>query len=113
MEKVKVSREVANAIEYLLKSASYMDDKGRILSSHSSSNFNWRYDTPANGLNGVSVMKLAEILVNGYEVEETPEEKLVREYQEGLQIGAGHRTHANAIKFTLDTLGIEIEGINV
>lgn len=105
-EKVKVSRALADAIEHNLNSCT----KDRFLKDQAKS---CRWENPINlPLNDITVFELAEILVNGYVIEETPEEILLHEYQEGLRIGAGHRTHANAIKFTLDTLGIEIEGIN-
>jgi len=61
-------------------------------------------------------------LVNGYEVEQTPEEK-VREYYEGLKSSedsleiAGHdgsqfRQGWQSVEKTLDLLGIKIEGVN-
>lgn len=114
MEKVKVSREVADAVEYeiqRLKDCTTLSTKAiKNLILHDSINHSHRGG--AKALNGIPTFDLAEILINGYEVEKTPEEKLLQEYLTGLLVGSGHRTYANAIKFTLDTLGIEIKGIN-
>ncbi|MEC2215100.1 hypothetical protein [Bacillus velezensis] len=63
----------------------------------------------------LDIMTLAAALVNGYEVEKTPEEK-VREYFEKLwadycdtnEIEIAKETIIN----TLDLLGIKIEGVN-
>ena len=67
---------------------------------------------------------LMNALVNGYEVEKTPEEK-VREYYESIERWAkrmreraGHAGESNAlyeltgIETTLNKLGITIEGVN-
>ncbi|PJH95302.1 hypothetical protein C7H81_01755 [Bacillus subtilis] len=75
-------------------------------------------------LNQLDIMTLAAALVNGYEVEETPEER-VRQYYEGVRNSRderylagdieGKRFHAGAlvgISNTLGLLGIEIEGVN-
>lgn len=60
-----------------------------------------------------------EALVNGYVVEETPEEKLIKVYKQYLQstsIGSLDArlfaSKAAGIRETLNILGIEIEGIN-
>ncbi|MCY9052514.1 hypothetical protein MOE90_02250 [Bacillus spizizenii] len=75
-------------------------------------------------LNDLDTLTLAAALVNGYEVEKTPEEK-VREYYEGVKRTRderylagdieGKRFHAGAlvgICNTLGLLGIKIEGVN-
>ncbi|WP_440615156.1 hypothetical protein [Bacillus subtilis] len=75
-------------------------------------------------LNELDIMTLAAALVNGYEVEKTPEEKL-REYYEAVQNlreerylagdTEGKRFHAGAlvgICTTLGIFGIKIEGVN-
>lgn len=59
---------------------------------------------------------LMSALINGYEVEKTPEERL-REYYEWLRkntlhSGSVYSYKANAIGETLDILGITNEGIN-
>ncbi|NRF01228.1 hypothetical protein HRF55_10530 [Bacillus subtilis] len=75
-------------------------------------------------LNQLDIMTLAAALVNGYEVEKTPEEK-VREYYEKTERTRDERQSAgdiegkrfhggvmNGICNTLDLLGIKIEGVN-
>lgn len=75
-------------------------------------------------LNNLTLEYLAAALVNGYETEKTPEEK-VREYFEGVRNSRderylagdieGKRFHAGAlvgICNTLGLLGIKIEGVN-
>ena len=72
-------------------------------------------------LNGIDLPTLMSALVNGYEVELTPEEK-VREYcttvgqafrdrhsDEGASYNSGRLT---GIRTTLTLLGIKIEGVN-
>ncbi|MFD3198869.1 hypothetical protein [Bacillus sp. LR_5] len=65
-------------------------------------------------------MTLAAALVNGYEVEKTPEEK-VRDFYESFNTGFGtfhSETHfrfeeyQRVIKTTLNFLGIKIDGVN-
>ncbi|MCC8352557.1 hypothetical protein [Bacillus sp. AF23] len=77
-----------------------------------------------SALNDLDIMTLAAALVNGYEVEKTPEEK-VREYYEAVRNlreerylagdTEGKRFHAGAlvgIHTTLGIFGIKIEGVN-
>ncbi|MEZ3605418.1 hypothetical protein OB894_01300 [Bacillus subtilis] len=75
-------------------------------------------------INDLDLLTLAAALVNGYEVEKTPEEKL-REYfeetkrtRDGRHLAGdieGKRFHGGAlvgICNTLELLGIKIEGVN-
>ncbi|MDF4197359.1 hypothetical protein [Bacillus subtilis] len=71
-------------------------------------------------LNDLDILTLAAALVNGYEVEKTPEEK-VREFYESFNTGFGtfhSETHfrfeeyQRVIKSTLNFLGVKIEGVN-
>lgn len=58
--------------------------------------------------------ELLSALVNGYTIEQTPEEK-VREYYEDRRLshaGSIADYQADAVKETLNLLGIKIEGIN-
>ncbi|EME72202.1 hypothetical protein OZL92_17440 [Bacillus sonorensis] len=50
-------------------------------------------------------------LINGYEVEKTPEEK-VREYYESYGGSPSAMERKEAVQDTLDLLGIKIEGVN-
>lgn len=54
---------------------------------------------------------LLAALVNGYERELTEEEK-IREVYEGETVGEYEYGYNSGIVFTLDTLGIKIEGVN-
>jgi len=62
-------------------------------------------------LNDLDIMTLAAALINGYEVEKTPEEK-VREYYESYGGSPSAMERKEAVQDTLDLLGIKIEGVN-
>lgn len=59
---------------------------------------------------------------DGYDIERTPEEKVLLEYQSAMKransstiyssVYSANRNYATGIMFTLCTLGIQIEGIN-
>ncbi|QHZ45847.1 hypothetical protein [Bacillus sp. NSP9.1] len=69
----------------------------------------------------IDIMTLAAALINGYEVEKTPEEKVREWFEEEREIGdeyynrgEEHRSQdvVQTIIDTLDILGIKIEGVN-
>ncbi|KRT88671.1 hypothetical protein [Bacillus paralicheniformis] len=62
-------------------------------------------------LNDLDLITLAAALINGYEVEKTPEEK-VREYYESHGGSPSAEERKAAIRETLYKLGIKIEGVN-
>lgn len=74
-----------------------------------------------SGINTIDIMTIAATLINGYEVDKTPEEK-VREYYEKLCDGydraqfnedeGKYLLMKRAVRRTLDDLGIKIEGVN-
>ncbi|WP_142385078.1 hypothetical protein [Cytobacillus massiliigabonensis] len=75
-----------------------------------------------NAFYKVDLETLMSALVNGYEIEKTPEEK-IRDYYYGLkgtecslelrgQSGSQFRQGWQSVRETLDILGITIEGIN-
>ena len=64
-----------------------------------------------SGINTIDIMTLAAALINGYEVEKTPEEK-VREYYESHGGSPSAEERKAAIRETLYKLGIKIEGVN-
>ncbi|MEC1507036.1 hypothetical protein P9D42_15430 [Bacillus haynesii] len=84
-----------------------------------------KVDDPWTGvfscLNDLDLMTLAAALINGYEVEKTPEEK-VREYYEELcdefdcaywsSDEIKYLCKKQAVRETLDKLGMKIEGVN-
>ena len=68
-------------------------------------------------LNTVSFEKMMDIHYKGYELEETPEEKLISLFEKELNISSKYGSEISTgyvlgIQNTLDVLGIEIKGIN-
>ena len=114
-EKVKVKREIAEYIEgYPLEYPKCRDWKNRLLMEHSYQFFSGSYADVS--LKNVSPLGLSKILLYGYEVEETPEEKLAKWYMElekdiKRSYSTYDRGNRDGILRTLNTLGIEIEGI--
>lgn len=123
--KVKVSKEVVEAIEQLRKT---MDDD-RILYATTSPIIDLgifkRKEKPAVlTLREILPMKLATSLVNGYEIEKTPEEEITAEWERLSGVwrmacrynDCGDMRVADAkqsgIKFALDALGIKYKGVN-
>lgn len=114
MEKIKVSREVADFIEDYENSLVSLEgwEDGLII-EHSrvwAESFEGAKEE-AMCMKDVTPLQLSKILIYGYEVEQTPEERLANAYSiKGISdYNRGFRT---AIKYTLDTLGLKIEGIN-
>ncbi|MEC1870383.1 hypothetical protein [Bacillus paralicheniformis] len=72
-------------------------------------------------LNDLDTVTIAAALINGYEVEKTPEEK-VREYYEELirdkrvafdyEEQLSYENMSHAVRETLNRLGMKIEGVN-
>jgi hypothetical protein len=111
MNKVTLPKEVAEELEYALeheRSNSILFAEV-IAGVYEKLHAHFEYDTDS----------LMSALVNGYEVEQTPEEK-VREYYEGykrMEAWRGHDGHdargaVDIIETTLDLLGIKISGVN-
>lgn len=117
-EKQKVSREVAEAIEFLKKEFDYNFEAFMKVSL----NDGWHINKNCISLNKISVEDLAKILINGYEVELTPEEKVLEyfndikqhvEYSEskGEKNKAGEDA-LNIIRDITTILGYVIKGVN-
>jgi Protein of unknown function (DUF1642) len=114
MSKVTVPREVAEAIEYF-KAEEY--ENRDILIRVEEGTFNESYENHVDALQKYSTANYNDLLlalVNGYNVEKTPEEEIrgyyaevidlyTHDYSNGLQVG---------IVYVLDKLGIKIEGVN-
>ena len=64
-----------------------------------------------SGINTIDIMTLAAALINGYEVDKTPEEK-ARGYYESHGGSPSAEERKAAIRETLYKLGIKIEGVN-
>ena len=118
MDKIILSKRVAVALEKAL--SNNFNNKGIVLKTHADILFNedlsrWKGDN-YKYLNELSLEDMAIALYVGYEVEETPEEKIKEHYDvftnkeqfldvfiNGYELG---------VKNTLYELGVEIEGIN-
>lgn len=120
-EKVKVSRGVAEAIEYLLNHKHYGYTKEKLLASHAAmekySKRNWAEG--ARPLNNISLLVLAKILISGYEVEDSPEDILLKEYKSmngactpKTEFGKSAIERRKGFLTALDILGVKIEGVN-
>jgi len=119
MEKVTVSKEVAEAIGFQLSRRSksdLLDAKAKHI------NCGGYFLNSSAVLNDVSLETLAKALYIGYELEKSPE-VMVREYYEGLiaseealesigNSGAQFRQGWQSVRETLHILGIKIEGVN-
>lgn len=105
-EKVKVSQALANAIEFNLGRIS----KDDFLKDQSKAG-SWESDINLP-LNDISLYKLAEILINGYEVEQTPEEQFINWYKGFCPAIPGDAICLEVIHKMIDILGIKIKGIN-
>ena len=107
MEKFKVDKKTFDALEKWkekrinpFKTAMELKSKGSVFISND-----------FLPLNNLDMEQLAKCLIVGYELKETPEEKLLNlykmdssnEYENGIDRG---------IKMTLDILNIKIKGIN-
>ena len=115
-EKLKVSREVADAIEAARKS---MSDEA-LLTYHAeeivTSESFWVAKEIA-ALNQLSPYQLATALLVGYEVEMTSHEAIATEYiasqQDWVNDNCLHsKGFVEGIEFTLNTLGITVKGVN-
>ncbi len=106
MNKIKVSKEVALALDTALK----VMDKEKFFEEHSNK-FHWTLDIYLP-LNQISNWEMAQILINGYEVEETLEEKALAVYKALPSYDYYDCGRRNGIKEILNALDIKIKGIN-
>lgn len=104
-EKVVIKKDQAEDIEELLR----IKSKELIVKQHLNGPGNWIADY--DSLNWMVTDTLIKALYIGYEVEKTPEEKLVEYYKE-LKFNASSADIAFGITETLKILGLKVEGIN-
>lgn len=114
MNKVKLPKEVAEAIAYLRKEG--FSDYSIITSADGKESICSTQFLTINNSFGQDKMhpdEFIKALVNGYEVEETPEDK-VREFfiKYDESNGEYSRGSRNAVVEILDLLNIKIEGVN-
>ncbi|MED2969444.1 hypothetical protein ABE128_13435 [Bacillus subtilis] len=118
--KPTITKEQAEAIE-VLRSTHDLTDEGFLL-EYADVHFGSGSQVPEFGpIANMDLMTLAAALVNGYEVEKAPEEK-VREYHRSLvcdmdralsyEEEGNYRSAIEAVEETLNLLGIKIEGVN-
>lgn len=113
MTKVTLPRDVAKAIESLREISCNNQVIVEAAIGYMSGSNASTIHTYARKSEG-SLNDILSALVNGYEIEQTPEERL-REYYAGLRndrIGGSKYCEANGIFQTLSILGITIAGIN-
>lgn len=117
-EKLKVSREVANAIEYIGKVECDFEEVMELHVSKEWINFS---DERVIALCGLTSRELATALIVGYEVEKTPAEIIKAEYQKAaderkkseddyrIQYLGGYQY---GVQETLRVLELIVEGVN-
>ena len=119
-EKVTVSKEVAEAIETLRSNVgghnlneygiiTYLDNDAQ---RRAYPELNVLYSYYLSGSANGYPVDLMKALINGYEVEKTPEEIIKENYEELCDYDDLDRACKDSFRFVLDTLGIKIEGVN-
>lgn len=120
MTKVKLTREVAEAIEEMRNAGKtnysiLRQAEGAVVTTSYLTLRRWAFDTGGAG----SPDLLMAALTNGYEIEKTPEDA-VREYYEKARATRRYSGYGQSftegrvvgVQHTLDLLGIKIGGIN-
>ncbi|WP_060210224.1 hypothetical protein [Sporosarcina koreensis] len=103
-EKITVTREVAEALAECERN--YISTDITLL-LHAQRGLTGKYAP----LQTLTIGDLAAAMINGYEVEKTPEE-MVREYYGEYDGTYGDIYRRRGIRTTLDMLGIKVEGVN-
>lgn len=112
MEKVTVSKEVAEAIEDVRQYYSKAEIIANIYNGRQGAIYGTNMPTLIEYAKHNGIETLMRALVIGYQVEQTPEER-VREFYESFNAEIMEHVYARtAIRSTLALLGITIEGIN-
>ncbi|MCY7910944.1 DUF1642 domain-containing protein [Bacillus inaquosorum] len=116
--KPTITKEQAEAIDSLRNGKAAWDDED-FLYAYTSADYSTSPEFQP--IASMDLLTLAAALVNGYEVEKTPEEK-VREYHRSLvcdmdralsyEEEGNYRSAIEAVEETLNLLGIKIEGVN-
>lgn len=112
-EKVKVSQEVANALDYSTRNFS----KEAIIAAHVRCPNGWHMDEN-KALKGLYLDVLCQALYIGYTAEKTPEEKVLEyfnAYRNKILNGTAtpiEELVAQAIETTCHLLNVKIKGVN-
>lgn len=122
-DKVKLPKEVAEALSRLCDGNEKQDIFNDLFHAGANTNFTWESKTVYEHFK-FDMFRLAQALVNGYEVEQTPEDKVLERYkryraEQKFHAEKGQREMeqfwegaASGIIDALDDLGIKIEGVN-
>lgn len=105
MEKIKVSKDIDNAIKLYLK---YKNEESMLKERAKGDGF---IGKDFKILNELSVLDLANVLINGYEIELTNEEKLLKLYKQYSTCEMIDEETDVVLK-VLKLLKVEIKGIN-
>lgn len=120
--KVLVSKEVAEFLESNNDGNPYWEDS--LLEQHTLAYINGfkGVKEEAECMKKFTPMVLAKILINGYEVEETPEDLILKEYNRLKNLRIDDSSDGvikneciagmHAMVYTLNTLNIQVKGIN-
>lgn len=121
--KALVTEEQAKAIEFLR--GAYTD--GEIMAMYVEDTLGYiemRHGRDVGCLYNLDALGLATALINGYEVDTTPEEKIKEYYEEALKCHREskyewdvesmqyHSGRIDGVRKTLTILGVDIEGVN-
>lgn len=119
---VKVKKEIVDLINKALNNKKWNYTKSEIYEVHYrmviDKNGKWVDDM--SPLNDVSTKELLAVLFGEYEIEETPEEKILKIYKNYLELkdhfddDVAKQAHGFllGVNFTLQNLNVKIEGIN-
>lgn len=125
MMKALVTEEQARSIEFL-RGVGYSDEK--IMSMYVDDALGYiemQHGRSVGCLYDLDALRFATALVNGYEVEKTPEEKIKEYYEEVLRSQRESQDEADiesaeycsgvidGVTETLTILGVDIKGVNV
>lgn len=113
MEKVKLPKEVADALKHARVDLKWED--GNILAKCVRGDWDLESMQILNNFckKDDNKLTIAKALVIGYEVEQTPEDKVRNYYDEcSRSADEGIRNERFGIRNTLNILGIKIEGVN-
>ena len=110
-DKVKLTKEQANAIKWAFESPTSWT-KETLIASHVGGSLNYDKVKP---LHDIHLDTLIRALYIGYEVEETQEEKLLKKFKTGWLASSDEDydfSYRNGIKDALDIIGMKVKGIN-
>ncbi|MGI1828721.1 hypothetical protein ACRPLG_02495 [Bacillus safensis] len=112
--KTEITKEQAEAIEFLREGYTdssilqmYVEDDIGLMKN--------MFGHDCGSLYDLDLIELATALINGYEIGKPPEEQIHEYYVEALHTARDETTGhdiQDAIRYTLETLGIKIEGVN-